>query len=138
MEWRHVSSSFSEMLSCQQITVPVLTSTLNGCSSPFTAHKIHSNNCKHNVPIQQLLRHLLLRTANKTIVKPAVVASSLWAVLFTVDSNKRTTGINPRRLAATSLVSRCLSCGAESRGEEREGGDGADSSTARAAAFAAV
>lgn len=59
---------------CQQISVPALTSTLNGCSSPFTAHKIHSNNCKHNVPIQQLLRHLLLRSADRTIVNPAVVA----------------------------------------------------------------
>lgn len=128
---REMSPAFIWMLSCQINNGPVLTSTLNGCSSPFTAHKIHSNNCKHNVPIQQLLRHLLLRTANKTIVNPAVVAYCLWAVLLTVGTNERTTGINPTRLAATLLMSPCLSCGAESDEEERESGE--DSSTARAA-----
>lgn len=83
---RRKARFFVSILNCchvNKITVPVLTSTLNGCSSPFTAHKIHSNNCKHNVPIQQLLRHLLLRTANKTIVNPAVVPFCLGAVLFT-------------------------------------------------------
>lgn len=113
-----------EMLPCQQTTVPALTSTLNGCSSPFTAHKIHSNNCKHNVPIQQLWRHLLLRAANKTIVNPAAVASCLWTLVFTVGAGKRT-GTNPTRLAATSPLARGLSCGAESRREEREQGEGA-------------
>lgn len=120
-------------LGCQQISP--LTSTLNDCSSPFTAHKIHSNNCKHNVPIQQLLRHLLLRSANKTIVTPAVGAYCLRSVLFTGDTEKWAAGINPTHLAATSLMSRCLSCGAESRGRGREMGEGADLSSPRTRCF---
>lgn len=71
-------------------------------------------------------------------MNPAVVAYCLCSVLFTVDTKKRTTGINPTRLAATLLMSWCLCCGAEHRGEEREREEGTDSSTARAAAFAAV
>lgn len=108
-EGKSASRSFIE--SCH-----VLTSTLNGCSSPFTAHKTHSNNCKHNVPIQQLPRHLL-RAAGNTIVNPAVVACCLRTVLFTVSAGERT-GINPTRLEAALPMSRGLSCGAESRREE--------------------
>lgn len=53
--------------------VNTLTSTLNGCSSPPAAHKIHSSSCKHVVPMQQQpRRHLLLRAANRTIVEVEV------------------------------------------------------------------
>lgn len=68
-DWRFFLLCLNAIMSKKRVLV--LTSTLNGCSSPFTAHKIHSNNCKHNVLIQQLWRHLLLWAANKTIVNPA-------------------------------------------------------------------
>lgn len=59
----------------------VITSTLKDCSSAFTAHKIHSNNWQLSVHAQQLWRHLLPRSVNKTIVKPAVVALCLQTLL---------------------------------------------------------
>lgn len=105
-------------------TGPVLTSTLNGCSSPFTAHKIHSNNCKHNVPIQRLLRHFPLRRANKTIVNPVVVISLCPCSIIVSppqSMHRQThTATNPRILAATSRVSPCFSSlsGAETKAEE--------------------
>lgn len=45
-----------------------LTSTLNGCSSPQTAHTIQSMKCKHNAPGQKLFRRLLVWNGNKNIV----------------------------------------------------------------------
>lgn len=59
----------------------VITSTLKDCSSAFTAHKIHSNNWQLSVHAQQLWRHLLPRSVNKTIVKPTVVALCLQTLL---------------------------------------------------------
>ena len=107
-------------VSKQRPNGPVLTSTLNGCSSPFTAHKIHSNNCKHSVPIQQLLRHLLLRTANKTIVNPAVVAYCLCSVWFTVD--RKNNGGDKSYTFSSNIadVSRCL-CESRAEGKEKGG-----------------
>lgn len=93
----------------------VLTSTLNGCSSPLTAHKIHSNHCKHNVPTQQLLRHLLPRTAKKTIVKSALSSLIVTEHLFTVGASERTR-INPTRLAVTSFRESDLRCWKQGRG----------------------
>ncbi|TNN57606.1 hypothetical protein EYF80_032208 [Liparis tanakae] len=62
-------------VSRQPVAVPVLlTSTLNGCSSPFTAHKIHSSSCKHSVPTQQPRSRLRSRTASRAIVNPAAAA----------------------------------------------------------------
>lgn len=103
---------------CQQISVPALTSTLNGCSSPFTAHKIHSNNCKHNVPIQQLLRHLLLRSADRAIVNPAVVAQRLS---FIYSRHEQTDNGDKSYTFSSDIagcLGVCLSSGAESRAEE--------------------
>lgn len=106
---------------CQQISVPALTSTLNGCSSPFTAHKIHSNNCKHNVPIQQLLRHLLLRSSDRTIVNPAVVAQRLS---FIYSRHEQTDNGDKSYTFSSDIagcLGVCLSSGAESRAEESRG-----------------
>lgn len=69
---------------------------------------------------------------------PAVGAYCLRSVLFTGDTEKWAAGINPTHLAATSLMSRCLSCGAESRGRGSEMGEGAIRRALAPAAFAAV
>lgn len=61
-----------------------LTSTLNCCSSPSTAHKIHSKNCAH-----KQFNPLLLFSVNKTIMTRIY---SFWLLLLIVNKkakNKR-------------------------------------------------
>lgn len=106
-----------------------LTSTLNGCSSPFTAHKIHSSHCKHSVPTQQLPGHLLLRTAGKNMLSPrggrfsSPVTFIHRSVLKTKQqqTKKKGNGADKSYAASSDIAGVSLLLLAAPRGGEEEG-----------------